>query len=592
MLFRSPLFRIFLFFVFLASCVASAAVAGDAVWRDKVAAPALEAAAAGPTQFLVYLDQQADLSQAAAIADPDQRARYVHETLVEFASANQAPLLAALDAAGVGYRPFWIANLVLVDGDESVLELLASRSDVARVHANPRIEFAAPAVEPDDAKAVAGVEWGVESVGAPTVWAHGITGEGTVVGGIDTGYEWEHPAIIDQYRGWDGVEADHDYNWHDAVHSGGGVCGPDSPEPCDDHGHGTHTMGTMVGDDGLGNQIGMAPGARWIGCRCMNEGDGTPAMYIECLEWMVAPYPVGGSPSQGDPAKAPQVINNSWVCPESEGCSWDTLQPVIENVRAAGIVVVASAGNEGSDCSTVADPPAIYAAAFSVGATDESNEIAPFSSRGPVDVDASMRMKPDISAPGVAVRSCYPGDRYVYMSGTSMAGPHVAGLVALMVSANPALAGNVDIIEEIIEGSASPMQSDQCGDVTAVPNNVFGYGGINAAAAFSSSLVGIQGPPVPRGARARLLPNVPNPFNPRTTICFELGSPAAIDLRIFDVSGGLVRVLAEGPVMAAGGHEIVWDGCDGSGRVAAAGVYFCRLDAGGSVSTLRMALVK
>ncbi len=173
-----------------------------------------------------------------------------------------------------------------------------------------------------------------------------MNGQGIVIGGQDTGYEWQHPALMNQYRGWDGAVADHTYNWHDAIHennpntSPGNVCGFDSPQPCDDHGHGTHTMGTMIGDDGGANQIGMAPGAQWIACRNMEQGWGTPATYTECYEWFIAPYPAGGDPMRdGDPAKAPHVINNSWSCPVSEGCTDpDILRTVVENVRAAGII--------------------------------------------------------------------------------------------------------------------------------------------------------------------------------------------------------------------------------------------------------------
>jgi serine protease AprX len=124
-----------------------------------------------------------------------------------------------------------------------------------------------------------------------------LSGQGVVVGGQDTGYQWDHPAIKSQYRGWDGVEADHAYSWHDAIHEDLGSldlnhCGFDSPVPCDDHGHGTHTMGTIVGGaDNVGTQIGVAPGARWIGCRNMENGWGTPATYSECYEWFMAPYP-------------------------------------------------------------------------------------------------------------------------------------------------------------------------------------------------------------------------------------------------------------------------------------------------------------
>ena len=248
-------------------------------------------------------------------------------------------------------------------------------------------------------------------------------------------------------------------------------------------------MGTIVGDDGGSNQIGVAPGARWIGCRNMDVGVGSPATYAECFEFFLAPYPIGGDPlTEGIPSLAPHVINNSWTCPPSEGCDWDSLQAVVENVRAAGIVIVASAGNSGSSssCSTVRDPIAIYDAAFSVGATDSSDNIAGFSSRGPVTVDGSGRLKPDVSAPGVSVRSSVRGTGYSSLDGTSMAGPHVAGTVALLWSAAPGLIGDVDTTEWLIAQTARPRTATQnCGDDGPgdVPNNVYGWGIVDALAA-------------------------------------------------------------------------------------------------------------
>jgi subtilisin family serine protease len=339
------------------------------------------------------------------------------------------------------------------------------------------------------------VEWNIELVGAPEVWASGVRGQNVVIGGQDTGYEWQHPALVNQYRGWNGSTADHNYNWHDAIHNNnpntapGNPCGFDSPQPCDDHGHGTHTMGTMVGDDGAGNQIGMAPHAQWIACRNMEQGWGTPATYAECYEWFIAPYPVGGDPMlDGDPAKAPHVINNSWSCPISEGCTNpDILQLVVENVRAAGIVTAHSAGNSGSSCSSIQEPAAIYDASFTVGATDSNDGIASFSSRGPTKVGNNDPAKPDISAPGVGIRSSVRGGSYSTLSGTSMAAPHVAGLVGLLVAARPDLAGNVDAIEQAIKVSALPrFSTDGCGgDKTdTLPNYTYGWGRIDAFAAY------------------------------------------------------------------------------------------------------------
>ncbi|MCB0230527.1 MAG: S8 family serine peptidase, partial [Anaerolineae bacterium] len=305
-------------------------------------------------------------------------------------------------------------------------------------------------------------------------------------------YQWDHPALKNQYRGWNGSSADHDYSWHDSIHSGGGVCGADSAFPCDDHGHGTHTMGTMVGDDGGTNQIGMAPGARWIGCRNMNQGNGTPTTYSECYQWFIAPTTVAGT--NPDPAMAPDVINNSWGCPVSEGCTDpNVMLTIVDNVRAAGIMTVHSAGNSGSACSTVNEPSAIYDSSYSVGATSSTDAIASFSSRGPVTVDGSNRLKPDISAPGVGIRSSYPGSTYASgWSGTSMAGPHVAGLVALLISARPDWAGNVDQLENTINSTAIGLTTaQQCGTVpgSQIPNNTFGYGRIDAFAAYQAAVI-------------------------------------------------------------------------------------------------------
>ncbi|MFQ5720252.1 MAG: S8 family serine peptidase, partial [Acidobacteriota bacterium] len=300
-------------------------------------------------------------------------------------------------------------------------------------------------------------------------------------GSQDTGHDWTHPALQPHYRGWDGVAASHAYNWHDAIHSGTSSCPPDSPAPCDDNGHGTHTIGIVVGDDGGTNRIGVAPGAEWIACRNMRNGAGTPATYTECFQWFMAPTDAAGQ--NPDPSRAPPVITNSWFCPTSEGCDVGTLELVVNNVRAAGIVVVVSAGNDGPTCSSLQWAPAIYDASFSVAAVDGTDQIAAFSSRGPVTSDGSNRLKPDIAAPGVSIRSSWPGAAYVQQSGTSMAAPHVAGVIALLLEARPDLVGDVDTIEGLVRASAVPETTTQdCGTVSglAVPNNTFGFGRIDA----------------------------------------------------------------------------------------------------------------
>jgi subtilisin family serine protease len=250
-------------------------------------------------------------------------------------------------------------------------------------------------------------------------------------------------------------------------------------------------MGTMVGDDGESNKIGMAPGAKWIGCRNMDQGNGTVASYSECFEWFMEPTDLNGM--NGNIYLRPHVINNSWYCPPEEGCDWDSLQLLVNNTRAAGIVVVVSTGNFGSSgCGSVNNPPAIYESAFSVGATDSSDNIASFSSRGPSD--HTDLLKPNVSAPGYNVRSSIKVEygSYGTASGTSMAAPHVTGLVALLLSARPDLIGQVDKIESIIERSAQPRTtSETCGGIpgSQIPNNTYGWGRIDAYETLFDTLI-------------------------------------------------------------------------------------------------------
>ncbi len=374
-------------------------------------------------------------------------------------------------------------------GTRQVADALAARPDVARIEGNPRIHNDLPQpgpVEISQPQVPATIEPGITYTHAPQVWALGFTGQNIVIASADTGVRWTHNALKPHYRGWDGMNADHDYNWHDSIHdSVSNPCGNDSPFPCDDFFHGSHTTGTAIGDDGMGNQIGMAPGAKWIGCRNMDEGNGTPARYIECMEFFLAPYPIGGG--QGDPTKAPDITINSWSCPTSEGCSANTLQAAVEAQAAAGIMMVAAAQNSGPSCSTVTDPPGIYAAAYSIGAlTTGTDTIAGFSSRGPITVDGSGRIKPDISAPGTGTRSCSntADNAYTTASGTSMATPHISGAMALLWCALPSMRHQITASRDALDNAAVHIASTLCGDA-GPPNNVYGWGRVDIFAAVS-----------------------------------------------------------------------------------------------------------
>jgi subtilisin family serine protease len=444
-------------------------------------------------EYLVVLAEQADLSGAADLPTKHEKGRFVRDRLWRVAQRTQEPLLAELRTMGVEHRSYYIVNLIWVRGDRETALTLAAREDVARIEGNPWINNFPNLGQPEDGPTQPrGIEPGISYSGAPDVWSLGYSGQGLVVAGADTGIDWDHPALINQYQGWNGSSADHDYSWHDSIHAGGGVCGPNSPEPCDDHGHGTHTIGTVAGDDGFNNQIGMAPGARWIGCRNMNVGNGSPATYLECFEFFLAPYPVNGTPAQGDPYRAPDVTNNSWSCPPSEGCSHDTLLAAVQAQRAAGIMTVSSAGNSGSSCSSVSDPAAIYDESYTVGALNTgSDTLAGFSSRGPVTVDGSNRTKPDISAPGTSTRSAYPGGGYASMSGTSMAGPHVAGAAAVVMSAFPTLNGQPALTEQKLNQSAINISTSSCSSTAGVyPNNLYGWGRLSVDCAVPGLVSG------------------------------------------------------------------------------------------------------
>jgi subtilisin family serine protease len=481
-------------------------------------------AAGGAVNFLVILKDQPDVEALVAVAPPAARAGVLYAALTAQAQASQADLRAWLDAQGAPYRPYYIVNMLRVTGDAALADALRARPDVDRLAADPFLpalqDGAAASTLPlpagwqivraAEAVAQADMPWGITQTGAPAVWAQGITGVGIVIGSQDTGVAWDHPALRGAYRGWGGVTitSTHTYNWFDAFGADGarnarclGEAATNAQIPCDDQGHGSHTVGTMVGDGALISDtvLGMAPGAQWIGCRNMSAGVGSPSSYATCFEWFLAPYPQGGDPfTDGKPELAPDIINNSWGCPPYEGCDDpQILRQVVATSRAAGQFVAASAGNEGSSCSSVVHPIGIYDEVFSVGAVDATGMIASFSSRGPVTVDGSGRPKPDLSAPGVGVRSVsLGGGANAFLSGTSMASPHVAGAVALLWSAWPPLRRNVELTEFILRATALPVSAVECaggaggagaagGDNIAAGNNVYGAGLLNVDAAVA-----------------------------------------------------------------------------------------------------------
>jgi hypothetical protein len=433
-------------------------------------------------RLFVILKSQADLSSIRQITDIDERRTAAYQMLVQHANETQAGLRNTFETVGMEYTPYYLVNAIEVQGGTLARLYLSTRPEVDRVIPSPRLrpvsegqsfvsapgEFQSP---PN------GVQWNVTMIGADKVWqefdAHG---EGIVIGQSDSGADVNHPELKDSYRG--NSEGD-DYNWFDPWNA--------EPSPYDEGGHGTHTLGTIVGQNG----IGIAPGATWFACANLNRNLANPALYLDCMQFMLAPFPQDGDPFlDGDPTRAADVLNNSWGCPELEGCDANALLDAANHLRDAGIFVVVSTGNDGPNCSTVNAPLSLYDSVFSVGAIDQSGNMAFFSSRGPVTADGSGRMKPDISAPGVDILSSLPGGAYGTNSGTSMAGPHVVGAVALLWSADPSLIGDIDRTEQLLIQAADPYTgSTDTGCFTGdVPNAAYGYGVLDVYEAVKTAL--------------------------------------------------------------------------------------------------------
>ncbi len=449
-----------------------------------------------PARALLVMAEQADVSAANALPTKAEKGTFVFNTLRATAERTQAPLRALLDRRGIPYRAYYVANVIALETLNAPLAAeLAARPEVGRIAANARLRLLEPVSLQRAPEAAGAAEWNLRQIHVKRLWQRKIKGQGLVVANQDTGVQWTHPALKTKYRGYDAATgaADHNYNWWDAVHGSltglGNSCGYNLAAPCDDGLHGTHTMGTLVGRAG-GNKIGVAPRAKWISCRNMDEGTGLVSTYIECFQFFLAPWDLDGS--NPDPLRAPDVVSNSWYCPPEEGCSAGSLQTAVENVRAAGIFVAVAAGNSGPNCSTISDPAAIYDAATTVGATNAKDQLMSFSSRGPVTVDDSHRRKPDLTAPGANIRSSIPKNSYALLSGTSMAAPHLAGAVALLWQARPQLRGDVDATETALLDAAKhkvkiPDHPNQnCGGTgpQTIPNNLFGYGRLDVWKAY------------------------------------------------------------------------------------------------------------
>lgn len=453
-------------------------------------------------RMLIYMRERADLSPAFDMGW-EERGEFVYKTLKELADRSQAAVRAELDSLGADYRPFWIDNVIAVTNtDMSMINSLQSHSEIQAMVVEPVAQLP----DPEDASVSAdasinAVTSSVAQIKAPDVWAQGYTGQGTVVGIVDSGSRYSHEALVDQYRGnLGGGNFDHNYSWFDV----GGSTEPQWPNP-----HGTHVTGTAIGDNGTDQQIGVAPGADWISCLGCTSTGCPGANLLACGEFMAAPTDLQGN--NPDPSLRANVVNNSWGDCGTSLDGW--FQGTVDSWIAAGVVPVVSNGNA-SNCGYSQPPglntvgnPARYGSVLGIGSSGNNNgQYASHSNWGPTDdpndgTDSSLPdpngfpdLKPNVIAPGVGICSSVASGDSSYScsyTGTSMSSPAATGTIALMISAAPSLAGDYATLGTLLMETANPIPYDTgTGDEGPglVPNYATGWGEIDALAAVQAAI--------------------------------------------------------------------------------------------------------
>lgn len=418
--------------------------------------------------FIVHFHKQVDLTAfpGRGKGKGTERASLLW-ALRNQAYSSQAEAIEFLKGRGAKRLiQFWSINSLAATADPAVIEELASLSGVGNIVLDNTL--AAPSPEP---AATATPEWNLDMIRVPEFWnTYDVDGTGTVVASMDTGVDWEHLDLADKYRGgsnsWFDPNKEHltPYDKAGSAYTG----------------HGTQVMSLMVGGDASGISIGVAPGAQWIAVKIFNDaGSASLSAIHQGFQWLLDP---DGIPATDD---QPDVVNNSWGFPTLVGQCYTEFESDIQVLQAAGIPVVFSAGNQGNLGSV---SPADNTSSFAVGAVDESNNVADFSSRGPSACDGTIF--PQIVAPGVSVNAAdltlggvFPLS-YKNVSGTSFAAPHVSGSMALLLSADPTL--TVGQLESALTGAAVDL-GDQGQDYD------YGNGLLDAAAAWDLVQAGTPG---------------------------------------------------------------------------------------------------
>jgi len=525
---RARLHELLVLAVVASSLLIASPASAAASWENKVDSTVLaQAASNAETTYWAILKDKADLKPAPGIKNRTARGKFVIDELRKVADRSQGGLRALLRKRGADHQFFWIINAIKITSSEAVLKEVAAHPGVERIVAART--YVMPKPQPGgDEPSVNAVEWNIDRVGAPSVWStFGDRGENIVVANIDSGVQFDHSALVRQYRGnLGGGTFDHNYNWFDPSN----VCGNPSLVPCDNNGHGTHTMGTMVGDDGDPgtNQIGVAPRARWIAAKGCETNNCSDAALLASGQWVLAPTDLNGLNPRPD--LRPHIVNNSW------GSSGNNpfYQATVNAWIASGIFPSFSNGNAGPACAT-SGSPGDFPASYSAGAFDINNSIAGFSSRGASAFGGEV--KPNIAAPGVNVRSSVPANGYASFDGTSMAAPHVSATVALMWSAAPTLERDVAATKALLDSTAIDTSDLTCGG-TASDNNVWGEGRLDAFAAVQAS---------PRGPLGTLTGTVSNAGNGSPIAGATVNAVGPIDrVTTTDANGRYSLVLSVG----------------------------------------------
>lgn len=440
--------------VILFSSIDQHVVARQTLSRERGAYSGWIASAAGNDMIsvIVTLKDQANLKAIKEIKR-EGRIKQVVKKLIKHALVGQRDLIAYLEARQrqgkvATYRSFWVFNGLSVTADEEVIAELAARPEVMSI--TPDEIIYAETLETSTAPP----EYNLTRVNAPALWNLGYTGQGVVVASMDTGVYLYHPDLVSQWRGGSN-------SWYDPY-------GQHPNEPTDLNGHGTWTMGVMVGRDAGGTSIGVAPNAQWIAVKIFDDqGKATTSAIHLGYQWLLDP---DGNP---DTVDTPHVVNNSWGY-SAPGCNLE-FQLDLQALLAAGILPVFSAGNTGPNGSTSVSP-ANNPEAFAVGAVNNTDTLYRYSARGPSACGETSTIYPEVVAPGVSIRTSDLYGLYYYATGTSLAAPHVTGGLALLLSAYPDLTA---------EQQRAALLNSAVDLWTTGPDNDFGYGRVDLMAALN-----------------------------------------------------------------------------------------------------------